>query len=143
MKSIAIIILSTLFTFACQTKSLNRVITPEGEKVFNKLPVPENKPLISLPISQNELSSFHLILLKTEEKPHIHAKHDLSVYVLKGNSWIYLNNRKVVLAPGDFIVIPKGTAHYAVNTGKEPAEVIAVFSPPFDGKDVVPIKEEK
>lgn len=136
-------ILCLLFLVACQKNGINRVITAENTKPFQKQEIPENQSLIALPIINFENASFHNILLKTAEKPHIHAKHDLAVYVLKGSSWIYLNDKKIELFPGDFVVIPRGTKHWAVNTGKEPAEVLAVFSPPFDGKDVVPVAEPK
>ena len=138
-----ILILSLLFLVACQRNGLNRVVTAEKVSAFKKLEIPENQSLISIPLVNFEHASFHNILLKNAEKPHIHAKHDLAVYVLKGSSWIYLNDKRIELFPGDFIVIPRGTVHWAINTGKDPAEVLAVFSPPFDGKDIVPVAETK
>ena len=132
-----------LLLVACQENGLKRVVTAEKAAEFKRQEIPENQRLLSMPLQNFEHASFHYILLKTAEKPHIHAKHDLAVYVLKGSSWIYLNDKKVELFPGDFVVIPKGTVHWAVNTGKNPAEVLAVFSPPFDGKDIVPINENK
>lgn len=127
--------------FGCQTNKLNRLVTPEKTVPFPLVQVPEGKNLTVFNILNFQNCSFHRIVLKTEETPHIHEKHDLAVYVLSGSSWIYLNDKKIELYPGDFIVIPKGVKHYAVNTGKAPAEVLAVFSPPFDGKDVVPVSD--
>ena len=112
---------------ACQENGLNRIVTPDKIMPFTKAEVPNDHSLISQPIVKFENTSFHRIILKTAEKPHIHAKHDLAVYVLKGSSWIYLNEKKIELLPGDFIVIPRGTVHWAVNTGKEPAEVKEYF----------------
>lgn len=136
------ILINLLFLFACQENTMSRLVTSEKVAPFPKQEVPEDKPMAVLNILNFEHCSFHHITLKTQETPHIHAKHDLAVYVLKGSSWIYLNDKKIELLPGDFIVIPKGTKHYAVNTGKNPAEVLAIFSPPFDGKDVVPVSNE-
>ena len=127
----------------CRENGIGRVVTAEKITPFPKSEIPEGRNLVSLPMVSFEHASFHKIILKTAEKPHIHAKHDLAVYVLKGSSWIYLNEKKIELFPGDFVIIPKGTVHWAVNTGKDPAEVLAVFSPPFDGKDIVPVEETK
>ncbi len=39
---------------------------------------------------------------------------------------------------GDILFIPRGSAHYFVNTFSEPSVALAVFSPDFDGKDSIP-----
>jgi mannose-6-phosphate isomerase-like protein (cupin superfamily) len=44
------------------------------------------------------------------------------------------------LTAGDVFFIPRNTPHYFVNTSPEPAAAFVVFSPPFDGKDTVPVK---
>lgn len=132
-----------LFLIACQKDGIKRVLSVNKTVPFQKLDIPENSSLISIPLINFEHASFHCIRLKTSEKPHIHAKQDLAIYVLKGSSWIYLDGKKTELFPGDFIVIPRGVPHWAVNTGKEPAEVLAIFSPPFDAKDIVPVVESK
>lgn len=138
MKYLLLIGLTIAF-LGCQTQKFNRLVTPEKTAPFPQIQVPEGKSLTVFNILNFQNCSFHRIILKTAETPHTHEKHDLAVYVLSGSSWIYLNDRKIELYPGDFIVIPRGVKHYAVNTGKDPAEVLAVFSPPFDGKDVVPV----
>jgi quercetin dioxygenase-like cupin family protein len=137
-----ILIYILLFAFGCQSNKLNRLVTPEKTVPFPIVAVPEGKNLTVFNILNFQNCSFHRIILKTEEISHIHEKHDLAVYVLNGSSWIYLNDKKVELFPGDFIVIPKGVKHYAVNVGKNPAEVLAIFSPSFDGKDIVPVSKD-
>lgn len=87
-------------------------------------------------LESNEHSSILLIRLKGSEKPHIHEHHDLSVYVLKGTSSVTIGKKEIELRIGDFVTIPKGTIHWAKNKGALPAEVVAIFSPPYKGRDI-------
>ena len=41
------------------------------------------------------------------------------------------------LAPGDVVAIPRGTIHWFVNQGPEPAVAVACFTPPYDGHDLM------
>lgn len=94
------------------------------------------KEIVVKLLESNEHCSILLIRLNGSEKPHVHEHHSLSVYVLKGESSIIIEGKEVDLFPGDFVTIPKGTIHWAKNKGDSPAEVIAVFSPPYKGKDI-------
>lgn len=100
------------------------------------------KDIVVKLLESNKYSSIFFIRLKGSEKPHIHASHDLSVYVIKGQSSVTIENKRIVLSPGDFVTIPKGTVHWAQNIGKSPAEVIAIFSPPYKGKDKILVQQK-
>jgi quercetin dioxygenase-like cupin family protein len=43
------------------------------------------------------------------------------------------------LAAGDVVFIPRDTVHYFTNASPYPAIALVVFTPPFDGKDTVPV----
>lgn len=98
--------------------------------------IQRRQPVAIVNLSRSEYSSSHHILLNTQERPHYHDHHDLIVTVVSGQSQIHFKDHTVVANPGDVIFIPKGTYHWAENLGEKGAEVHAIFSPAFDGKDI-------
>lgn len=50
-----------------------------------------------------------------------------------------LGESRTDLAPDDVVFIPRAVVHYFVNTDSEPAVAFVVLSPPFDGKDTIPV----
>ncbi len=89
--------------------------------------------------------SHHIVVVRTEETPHYHRFHDLTVAVLRGEGILNVEQRKISLKAGDVVHINRGTPHFFRNTGSEPSVAFVVFSPPFDGRDTVAAetKEEK
>lgn len=83
--------------------------------------------------------SVSLIRLAGAEQPHMHKDHDLVVVMLSGTARLHLGNRTVEVRPGDVMEIPRGVVHWAENTGPEASEVYAIFSPPYDGRDNLPV----
>lgn len=65
-----------------------------------------------------ELNDSHVKLVKIlgEFVWHRHEKEDELFLVLSGRLTICLRDRDVVLDPGEFVVIPKGTEHKPVST---------------------------
>jgi len=80
-------------------------------------------------------ASFQLIRLNTAEKPHIHERHDLTVFVLRGEVLMHLGQNAIKTRPGDIIDIPRGTPHWAENRAKNGSEAYAIFTPAFNGDD--------
>tara|TARA_B100001971_G_C18247272_1_gene575292 strand:- start:349 stop:771 length:423 start_codon:yes stop_codon:yes gene_type:complete len=80
-------------------------------------------------------ASFHLVRLKGAESPHIHDRHDLTVFILSGTSTVNFKDHAISMGPGDLIKIPRGVLHWAKNIGQDPTQAYAIFTPPFDGKD--------
>jgi mannose-6-phosphate isomerase-like protein (cupin superfamily) len=80
-------------------------------------------------------ASFHLIRLKGAEPPHVHDRHDLTVFIFSGTSVVHFKDRAVSISQGELIDIPRGVWHWAENIGQDPTHAYAVFTPPFDGKD--------
>jgi mannose-6-phosphate isomerase-like protein (cupin superfamily) len=83
--------------------------------------------------------SISLIRLAGAEQPHLHKDHDLVVVLLSGSARLHLGNRTVEVGPGDVMEIPRGVVHWAENTGPGASEVYAIFSPPYDGLDNLPV----
>ena len=88
-------------------------------------------------ILEMDNASAHFIQIRGTEKKHSHDFHDLTVVLQSGRGRMYLGNSSVSVQAGAVIFIPRGLDHYFVNGGPEPATAMAVYSPPFDGKDIV------
>lgn len=89
-------------------------------------------------LHKTENESIHLVLIRTAEKPHIHQSHDGFVVLKRGAGTLHFGEKSLAMKTGDIVFIPRGTVHYFVNTSGEPAVALGVFTPPYDGKDVVP-----
>ena len=90
-------------------------------------------------LGQGATVSHHLVQIRDREVPHVHKAHDVTVTLLKGQGELTLDQRRIELRAGDVIYIPRNAVHYFVNTSSQPAVALAVYAPPFDGKDTVPV----
>jgi mannose-6-phosphate isomerase-like protein (cupin superfamily) len=98
----------------------------------------ENVKVTHLGVGQ--ASSQHIVQVRDREAPHVHREHDGTVIMLRGRGYLMLGQSRLDVAVGDVVSIPRNAPHYFVNTSPEPAAAFVVFSPPFDGKDIVPVK---
>ncbi len=94
-------------------------------------------------ISRGETSSTHLVVIRRREPLHVHAQHDLIAIVLRGEGTLTMGERPLEVRPGAILTIPRGVPHSFLNKSNEPAIAYAVFTPPFDGKDMVPLQEQE
>ena len=65
----------------------------------------------------------------TQIPPHRHRRYSEHFYVLEGELTVWAGRRKVVLRPGDDLLILPGTAHAFHVTGAGPWRALAVASP--------------
>ncbi|MGH7829372.1 MAG: cupin domain-containing protein, partial [Candidatus Binatia bacterium] len=79
-------------------------------------------------LGSSEYSSRHLVWIQSEEKPHRHADHDLTVRLLRGEGVLSYGAQSVPMRAGDLVVIPRGTAHAFVNRSRAPAAAFTFFS---------------
>lgn len=86
-------------------------------------------------LRQTKDASFQIVRMNTAEKPHVHDRHDLTVFMLKGEALMHFADRKVEIRAGDIIDIPRGAPHWVENRSKEASEAFAIFTPAFDGQD--------
>ena len=70
----------------------------------------------------------------------MHKTHDGTVVMISGRGYLMMSDKQIELSAGDIVYIPRGAAHFYVNTGVEPTIAFVVFSPPFDGKDTISVK---
>jgi mannose-6-phosphate isomerase-like protein (cupin superfamily) len=111
---------------------------PRAESVValvRRSPLAEGENIRPTEIGRGENTSVHLIQVRSGEKPHVHTRYDLTVVVVQGHGSLWLADQKLPMTVGDTAFIPRGTRHYFVNEGSDPAAAIVVFSPPFGGPD--------
>ena len=111
---------------------------PRAESVaalVERSPLPAGENIKPVEIGRGENMSVHLIQIREGEKPHVHTRYDLSVVLVEGHGSLWLADRKLPMKSGDSAFIPRGTRHYFVNEGSDPAAAIVTFSPPFNGPD--------
>ena len=85
--------------------------------------------------------SHHVAVVRTSEKPHYHRFHDLTVVVMRGKGVLTVGQRQFPMTVGDVAHVQRGVPHFFRNTAEEPSAALVIFSPPFDGRDVVAEKE--
>ena len=86
-------------------------------------------------LGRGESSSVSLVQIRDREVPHVHTRYDLTVTIVRGSGTLWVDDSPLPMQQGDIAFIPKGTPHYFVNGGSEPAAALVVFAPPFSGLD--------
>jgi len=103
----------------------------------NPLGASENIKMTTLGYGQ--AVSHNIVQVRDREVPHIHKTHDGTVMMMKGRGYLMMESRRIDLSVGDVVYIPRGIVHYYVNSASEPTVAFVTFSPPFDGKDYIPV----
>jgi len=111
----------------------------DAEKIVAENPLGANENIKITTLGQGESVSHHIVQVRDRENPHIHKTHDGTVVMMKGRGYLIMENRRIELSVSDVVYIPRGVVHYYVNTSSEPTVAFVTFSPPFDGKDYVPV----
>ena len=86
-------------------------------------------------LGRSPSASQHVVQIRDREFLHVHKLHDATVTMLRGQGYLVLDKKRVNLKAGDVIHIPRGIAHQYVNTSGEPTVALAIYAPPYDGKD--------
>jgi quercetin dioxygenase-like cupin family protein len=121
------------------------VVTPSGIATVDELcasrPLTAGAETRADLIARSEGASVHLVQVRGAEKPHRHAVHDLSVTMLRGEGVLRLGGVTRMLRAGDVSFVPRGVPHWFTRTGAEVVVTLAVFSPPLDAPDSVPVDD--
>lgn len=94
-------------------------------------------------ILQNDLASYHLIQIRGSEEHRQHEYHDVAFFLQSGNGLMFLGDKSFRVKQGAVVFIKHGTPYHFMNGGMVPASAIAIYSPPFDGKDDIIVPEKK
>ena len=60
--------------------------------------------------------------------PHSHRGMEEVIYVEKGSGKAWVNGETAPIGPGDTILIPAGSRHMMINTGRGPLRLFCAFS---------------
>jgi uncharacterized RmlC-like cupin family protein len=105
----------------------------------------DQQPGVSGPSSGAQALRLHLVMIPpgTRGMPHFHAGHETAIYVVSGEAEVWhgtgLIKRSTVRA-GDFIYVPPGTPHLAVNRGDVTSIAVVARTDPADQTAAVVIE---
>jgi len=81
--------------------------------------------------------SFGITTARGKISARCHERHDLLIYVHSGSARFHVGEKDFWTATGDVLFIPRGAVYSAESQDSRLLEFWSVFTPPFDGKDVV------
>jgi len=124
---------------------VTRVSTPEGpldlDHFLASHRLADEGGIRADAIGRFDGASYHVVQVLGSERPHRHATHDLTVFVLRGHGVLTRPAGRTPLAAGDAAVVPRGEPHWFASEGAFPAVALVVFTPPLDAPDAVPLEE--
>ncbi len=88
--------------------------------------------------------SMHVVVIPPggRSEPHIHVGYETGIYVLEGTvctRWGTALEHEVVSQPGDFLFVPPGVPHEAINlSATEPARAVVARNDPAEQDKVLP-----
>lgn len=126
-----------LFFVGCQTVTTPAKLILAGEEIdaVSWSEEEKTKDFAIRLVFKDDDSSAVLMRMQASEPPHYHDRHGLAITMVSGRAAINFSDKRVELNPGDIVLIPKGTYHWAEPLDDKPSVVFVVFSPAFDGKD--------
>jgi mannose-6-phosphate isomerase-like protein (cupin superfamily) len=131
-----------LFAFGCQSPDSTILGYYPGELTVQnwRTIAAANRPgrgeiLRVVDAGHSSALSNHIVIIQSRELPHRHKAHDATVVLLRGTGTMVVGKERKKIHAGAVMFIPRGTVHYFANEGKKPAVALAIYAPPFDGKD--------
>ena len=140
MKLTALVIAMALSLSASSTAQAQSNGTPgpgvyDIDSLLNEHTLTKGQSFRTDVIAWDSTSSVHLTQVETAVEAHHHATHDVECLIIRGSGRLTIGDQKTKVKAGQFVHIPRGTKHAFHNLGSNPAVVMSVFSPGFDGKD--------
>jgi len=145
--ALALALVSAELASTGETGAALDALFPEGRTTVPLAQLIEREPLrpdesvrVEL-LGRDANTSHHLVRLRDAEEPHRHDRHDLWVVILRGHGSMLLGDTRRSVGEGSVLYVPRGTTHAFANTSGAPAAALAVYTPPFDGRDRVPVPD--
>jgi quercetin dioxygenase-like cupin family protein len=143
-------LVALLFSDGCATRQRAHLWFSEGEikrqwieDVLRQSPLAPDQNIRVTNLGASASVSHHIVQVRFAEPLHVHENHDLTVYVYRGRGVLRLGAGRIRLKEGDIVFIPRGTPHAFQNQASTPAVAVVMFTPAFDGRDTVPVKENE
>ena len=90
--------------------------------------------------------SMHLVVIPpgARAEPHVHVGYETGIYVLEGRvltRWVHALENEVISEAGDFLFVPPGVPHEAINlSATEPARAVVARNDPAEQDKVEPFQ---
>ncbi len=121
------------------------VVTPSDfadvDELCRRHPIADGANVRADELGRSAAASVHVVQVRGAEAPHRHAAHDLAVTMLRGEGILHIAGGERRVRAGDVSFVPRGVPHWFVRTGADVAVTLAVFSPPLDAPDTVPVAD--
>ncbi|MFH0765253.1 MAG: cupin domain-containing protein [Calditrichota bacterium] len=81
--------------------------------------------------------SFGVTMAHGKISARCHERHDLLIYVHNGSARFHVGEKDFWISNGDVLFIPRGAVYSAESRDSRSLELLTVYTPPFDGLDIV------
>ena len=148
-RSTLVAVTVALFAAACAPRTSNRLLAMRYESGWKmseldaEIARAGNRDVAVSELGRTAWVSEHIAVIRTEEKPHYHRFHDMTVVVLRGEGLMTVDQKQIAMRPGDVMHVHRGVPHFFRNTSGSSSAALVIFSPPFDGRDFVSEEEKK
>ncbi len=113
------------------------------DEIINENTLAEDENIMIIPVDKDKSSSIYLFQIRenAEMDSHYHKSHDVIMYINKGSGILVLEGSRHSVKEGMMVVIPRMNGHKFINTGEETSIIASIFSPPFQGNDIIELRE--
>lgn len=113
----------------------DRIASSNLDAVFRLETFSDTANKIGHPLVASEHHAIIAAQIRDREKPHLHERHDLIVYLHRGQGKLKTPGHETALDAGDWTTVREGVPHQFVNTGDQPARAIVIRTPNPEGRD--------
>ena len=101
-------------------------------EVVKSNPLPDNRKLTRTFLVYSKYCTALVVQAQPQEEPfiHIHEEHDEFLYILEGEGWAYIGDKKLEVKAGDLVYCPVGMEHGFFMPTK--GVRLSIYAPPFD-----------
>ena len=113
------------------------------DEIINEKALAEGENIMIIPIGKDKSSSIYLFQIRenAEMDAHYHKSHDMIMYIKKGSGILELDGTRHRVEEGMMVVIPRLIVHKFINIGEVTSIAVSIFSPLFEGNDIIEFEE--
>ena len=113
------------------------------DEIINEKALAEGENIMIIPIGKDKSSSIYLFQIRenAEMDAHYHKSHDMIMYIKKGSGILELDGTRHSVEEGMMVVIPRLIVHKFINIGEVTSIAVSIFSPLFEGNDIIESEE--
>lgn len=119
---------SSIFTVAGTGPVDLDAIAAQLRQQIDQLPPDEPKLAAQKLACQSGVEEY-LVVVRTNEEPHVHPEGDLVIATLEGGGYVQLDGSTADAPAGSVVVVPKNVCHAYFNLSPTDSVLFATFSP--------------